>query len=269
MPELVVLVTGASSGLGRATARHLAGQGLTVYGTSRRSGLEAHGYRMLPLDVGDDASVHGAIARVLDAEGRIDAVVNNAGIGVSGAIEDTSLEEAKLQFETNFFGALRVIRAVLPSMRSRARGSIVNIGSIAGLLGLPFQGLYSASKFALEGLTEALRLEVEPFGVRVVNVDPGDFRTEMTAHRIVAKGAGDGAYVRQFRETLAVYERDERNGGDPERVARLVERILHEPAPKVRYLVGPRGQRLAARIKPMVGSRRFEGWMRRHCRIGP
>ncbi len=267
----VVLITGASSGLGRAMAKHLSGAGFTVYGTSRKPAGGDLPYSMIGMDVTDEKSVQEAVDRVLEAEGRIDVVVNNAGISVTGSIEDCSLEEARRQFETNFFGVLRVVRAVLPSMRERRSGKIINVGSIAGLIGLPFQGLYSASKFALEGLTEALRMEVAAFGIDVVNVDPGDFRTEMTENRILAAAATSqrSAYTAQLRRTLEGYERDERQGGDPIVVARLVERIIREPSPRVRYLVGALGQKAGPWLKPFLGSRLFERLMKRHSRIGP
>ncbi len=263
----IVLITGASSGLGRATARHLAATGFRVYGTRRKPSAGELPYVPIPMDVGDEKSVREGVARVLEAEGRIDVVVNNAGISVTGSVEDVSVEEAQLQFETNFFGVLRVVQAVLPSMRERRSGLIVNIGSLAGLIGLPFQGLYSASKFALEGLTEALRMEVAAFGIHVVNVDPGDFRTEMTQNRILAAASERSVYADQLRRTLEGYERDERQGGDPIQVARLIERIIREPSPRVRYLVGAPGQKAGAWLKPFLGSKLFERLMKRHSRI--
>lgn len=263
----VVLITGASSGLGRETARHLAGAGYRVYGTSRKPAARDLPYSLVPMDVCRDESVREAVAGILEAEGRIDVAVNNAGISVTGSVEDVSLDEARQQFETNFFGVLRVVQAVLPSMRENRSGKIINVGSIGGMIGLPFQGLYSATKFALEGLTEALRMEVAAFGISVTNLNPGDFRTEMTDHRILAAAAARGAYAEQLRRTLEVYERDERQGGDPIQVARRIERILREPSPKVRYLVGGLGQRAGARLKPFLSSRLFERLMKRHSGI--
>jgi len=263
----VVLITGASSGLGRETARHLAGAGYRVYGTSRKPAARELPYSLIPMDVCCDESVRAAVAGILETEGRIDVVVNNAGISVTGSVEDVSLDEARQQFETNFFGVLRVVQVVLPSMREHRAGKIINVGSIGGMIGLPFQGLYSATKFALEGLTEALRMEVAAFGIHVTNVNPGDFRTEMTENRILAAAAARGAYAEQLRKTLEVYERDERRGGDPIRVARLIGRIIREPAPRVRYLVGAFDQRAGARLKPFLGSRLFERLMKRHSGI--
>ena len=180
----VVLVTGASSGIGLACATHLAGRGYRVYGTSRRPGAgQAGSLAMLAADVTDDGSVEQAVATVLDREGRLDIVVNNAGMGIAGPVENTSIEQAKWQLEVNFFGAFRVCRAALPAMRKQGSGYIVNIGSIGGLIAIPYQAMYSASKFALEGMSEALRMEVRPFGVRVVIIEPGDHKTGITQNR--------------------------------------------------------------------------------------
>jgi NAD(P)-dependent dehydrogenase (short-subunit alcohol dehydrogenase family) len=264
----VVLITGASSGFGRAIAERLSSTGMIVYGTSRRVTDDGCPYRMIVMDVADEASIGTAVKSIVDREGRIDVVVNNAGVGVAGSIEDTSIEEAKLQFDTNFFGVVRVVQAVLPYMRERRRGRIINISSIGGLIGLPYQAFYSASKFALESLTESLRLELEPFGVDAVAIEPGDFKTGFTNNRIVAKAAAAGPYAKQFGKTLEVYAGDEINGADPELVAELVERVISVPAPKVRYLVGMTSQKAAAVLRRVVGSKLFEGLMRRHCRIG-
>lgn len=251
----VVLITGASSGLGRSCAEYLHGRGYRVYGTSRRapeSGAAAAGYRMIALDVTSDESVRHAVELVLAREGRIDVLMNNAGDGIAGAVEDTSVEEAKQQFDTNFFGALRVCRAVLPSMRARGAGLIVNVSSLGGLLGLPFQGLYSASKFALEGMTEVLRMELRPFGVRAVLIEPGDFRTGFTAQRRQVRGAAGSAYAANFGKTLATMERDEAGGADPLAVARLFERLIAKRAPRVRYKVGGFAQTFAIGLRKVL-----------------
>jgi NAD(P)-dependent dehydrogenase (short-subunit alcohol dehydrogenase family) len=263
----VVLITGASSGFGRATATLLSARGMRVYGTSRKPAKSRLPYAMVRMDVGDDASVRAAIDGIVADAGRIDVAVNNAGIEVSGSVEDTSIEEAKLQLETNFFGTVRVIQAVLPHMRERRAGKIINVSSLAGLVGMPFQAFYSASKFAVEGLTEGLRLELAPFGVHVVLVEPGDFRTEMTAHRIIARRSEGGAYAAQFRRTLGVYVDSETGGADPMLFARTVERIIAAPSPRMRYVVGPPAQKIAAISKRIVSGSLFERLMKAYCRV--
>jgi NAD(P)-dependent dehydrogenase (short-subunit alcohol dehydrogenase family) len=218
----VVLVTGASSGIGLACATHLAGRGYRVYGTSRRAATgQAGSVAMLVADVTDDHSVERAVAAVLEREGRLDIVVNNAGIGIAGPVENTPIEAAKRQLEVNFFGAFRVCRAVLPAMRSHGGGYIVNIGSIGGLIAIPYQAMYSASKFALEGLSESLRMEVRPFGVKVVIIEPGDHKTALTGNRTEMSGGTD-AYSQSFQAALARTAHDEQNGPGPEQVARLL-----------------------------------------------
>jgi NAD(P)-dependent dehydrogenase (short-subunit alcohol dehydrogenase family) len=245
----VVLITGASSGLGQRCAEHLHARGCRVYGTSRRApegGESGAGYTLLGMDVTSEESVCRAVEQVLAREGRIDVLLNNAGDGIAGAVEDTSIEEARQQFDTNFFGVLRACRAVLPAMRGRGDGLIINVSSLGGLVGLPFQGLYSASKFALEGMSEVLRMEVKPFGVRVVLVEPGDFRTGFTAQRRRVQAAAGSPYAARFGKALAVMERDERSGADAMQVARLVERLIALRAPAPRYKVGGFFQTLSA-----------------------
>jgi len=194
---------------------------------------------LIAMDVTSEDSVAHALKSILAREGRLDVVFNNAGDGIAGSVEDTSIEEARQQLDTNFFGVLRVCRAALPILRRQGAGLIVNVSSLGGLVGLPFQGLYSASKFAVEGMTEVLRMEVRPFGVRVALIEPGDFRTGFTAQRRkVLAAQRDSAYAERFGKALAVMERDETHGADPLAVARLLERIINTRSPRPRYKVG-------------------------------
>lgn len=293
---LVVLVTGASSGIGKACAEWLFARGCRVYGTSRqapRALVEARTtdlaptLRMIPLDVTSDGSVDAAVGVVLACEGRIDAVVNSAGFGIAGAAELTTVEEAREQFETNFFGTVRVCRAVLPVMRQQGSGRILNVSSIAGRIGVPFQAFYSASKFAIEGFTEALRMEVAPFGVKVVLIEPGDFRTGFTAARRhvgrvfrpgdapagVAAPKGDGLrtdgspYEERQARALAVMEHDEKHGATPEAVARLVHRIITSRSPGVRYAVGPFFEKLTLVLQRLLPSRLFAWGIAKYYRV--
>jgi len=210
MTSKVVLITGASSGFGKACAEHLAGLGHWVYGTSRRARFEdgavvPGGVRMLPMDVREDDSVARAIAFIRKDAGRLDVLVNNAGLALAGAIEDTTVDEARDLFETNLFGAHRVCRAALPILRAQGAGLIINVSSLAGLVTVPFQGFYSASKYALESMTDALRMEVAAFGIRVVLIEPGDFKSGFTAGRVFAAASGEGS---------PYAERCARGGGD-------------------------------------------------------
>jgi NAD(P)-dependent dehydrogenase (short-subunit alcohol dehydrogenase family) len=266
----VVLVTGASSGIGLACATRLAERGFRVYGTSRRGLTGPVGnLTMLTADVTDDQSVDEAVAAVLDREQRLDIVVNNAGMGIAGAVENTSIEEAKRQFEVNFFGAFRVCRAVLPAMRRQRSGYIVNIGSIGGLIAIPYQAMYSASKFALEGLSEALRMEVRPFGIRVVLIEPGDHKTDLTANRQFTKGPGStDPYGPSFAVALARTARDEQGGPGPEQIARLLYRIVNQRNPRLRYTIGPVPQRAAVWLKRLSPYSILEYAMRTYYGLG-
>jgi len=263
MPREVVLVTGASSGFGEACVDHLARLGYSVYGTSRRATFPEGGAdqnpRMIPMDVRDDGSVRAAIDFVLAAQGRLDVVVNNAGFGMAGAVEDTSLDEAKALFETNLFGMHRVCRAVLPTLRAQRSGLIVNISSIGGLIAIPFQGFYSASKFATEALTEALRMEVMPFGVRVTLLEPGDFKTAFTENRVfTSESSTNPAYQALCQEAIAVMERDEQRGGAPMELARTLATVIEKRSPRPRYAIGMLAQRIAVWLHRLLPNRFFE-----------
>jgi len=252
----VVLITGGSSGIGKACVDHLVSKGYRVFSASRSlpdgpsdAGSSAVGLRM---DVTDDESVSAGIKRLIEKAGRLDAVVNCAGFGIGGAIEDTTIEEAKAQFETNFFGMMRVCRQALPRLRRQGSGRIVNVSSIAGRIAVPFQGIYTSSKFAVEGFTEALRMEVRPFGIHVSLIEPGDFQTGFTDCRRRVDDRTDGAYAGRAARAMKAAESDERGGQDPLRVARLLRRVLESRSPRLRYTVGPLSQRLSAMVKPLL-----------------
>jgi short-subunit dehydrogenase len=252
---VVILVTGASSGIGQSCAELLTRRGHRVYGASRTSELR--------MDVRDEASVNAAIQSILEREQRLDAVINNAGFGIAGAVEDTSIAEAMEQFEVNFFGVLRVCRAALPAMRAQRQGTIINIGSIGGLIAIPYQGLYSATKFALEGLTEALRLEVRDFGIHVVLIEPGDHRTGFTQNRRLTGASGAGsAYGKTFAHAVERMAADEQAGPSPDRVAALVARVVESRRPRLRYTVGPAPQRAAVWLKRLLPYAVMEAIMR-------
>ena len=209
----VVLITGASAGIGKATALHLAGRGYAVIGTSRQmerlSGLfdeaEERGVRLfgVELDPNSDESVQSVMPGLISQFGRIDSLVNNAGFGVWGPIDSLSIDELKLQFEANFFGAVRMVHSVLPQMMSNGSGRIVNISSVLGRMGTPFNGAYVSSKYALEGLSESLRAEVKPFGVHVSLVEPGLFATDFQKNQLTGGAlTGQGLSLRSVRRAL-------------------------------------------------------------------
>jgi NAD(P)-dependent dehydrogenase (short-subunit alcohol dehydrogenase family) len=258
----VTLVTGASSGIGRTCSEHFHRRGWKVYGASRTiQSVDRIAFSKLAMDV-TDASVARGVAHILEREGRLDAVVHAAGFGLAGAVEDTSLAEAQAQFETNFFSAARLCRAALPIMRAQRSGILVMISSLGGLAGIPFQAFYSASKFALEGMMEALRMEVKPFGIRVVLIEPGNFCTGLTASRQRTTASGPGsAYRTRFEAALDKQERDEMSGPDPEMIARLVEQVVNDPQPNLRYPVGRLEERIGAWLKRVLPYNLFEALM--------
>jgi len=262
-PTRVALVTGASAGLGRACADRLAAAGWAVTGASRRgtsgSASGSGAWTGLVMDVDDDDSVRAGVAGLQEQFGGIDALVAAAGWGVAGPAEETSIAEAKAQFETNFWGCVRVVQAVLPQMRARRAGRIVLISSLGGVIGIPFQAYYSASKFALEGFAEALAYEVAPFGIAVTLVQPGNFATDFTAsRRMAAATTGPSDYAAATAKAVTAMERDERNGAAPRDVAAAVQRVLEARRPPRRVSVGKTSERAGLIAKRLLPFRLFE-----------
>jgi NAD(P)-dependent dehydrogenase (short-subunit alcohol dehydrogenase family) len=252
MASQAVLITGCSSGIGRATAERLAGRGFAVYATARRpeaiADLEARGCRILALDVTDEASMQAAVETVTAEHGAVGALVNNAGYSQSGAIEEVPLDDVRRQFETNVFGLVRMCQLVLPGMRAQNSGRIVNVSSMGANFTFPGGGLYHATKYAVEAISDALRFEVAGFGIHVVIVQPGLIRThfaDAATDAIRASTPSEGPYA-EFNAAVAgstksVYERGPlaRLGGGPETVARTIERAITARSPKIRYRVTP------------------------------
>jgi NAD(P)-dependent dehydrogenase (short-subunit alcohol dehydrogenase family) len=251
------LVTGASAGIGLACAEALQAAGWAVTGTSRR-GTAPAGCAGLVMDVDDDESVREGVAGLLARRGRIDALVAAAGWGLAGAVEQCSVAEAKAQLETNFWGCVRVVQQVLPAMRARGGGRIVLVSSIGGLIGIPFQAFYSASKFALEGYGESLGYEVAPFGVQVTLVEPGNVKTDFTASRRTAAAAAGPPYGPAFAKAVGVMERDEINGVPAADVAAVVRRVLEAAHPPRRVSAGKPSERAGLVAKRLLPFRLFQ-----------
>ncbi|MDT8718709.1 SDR family oxidoreductase [Clostridium sp. 19966] len=259
----VVLITGASSGIGRATALYLADKGIKVYGTSRSGRgddeLKSKDISMVAMDVTDDNSVKKAVREISEKAGTIDVLINNAGSGISGPLEETSMDEFKNLFEINFFGTVRVIDNILPIMRERRSGIIINTSSIGGIIGLPYQGVYSSTKFAIEGYTEALSKELNEFGIKVCMIQPGDFCTGFTKNRIFTKATDKNSpYYKSFAKTLVTFEHDENNGCNPEKIGKLIFNIIKSKHIKERYIVGYFFQKLSVMLKRILPGRIFE-----------
>lgn len=267
-PAKVALVTGASAGIGRACADRLAGGGWSVTGASRR-GTASPSWQGLVMNVDDDAAVRAGVAELEQRHGRIDALVAAAGWGVAGAAEHTTVDEAKAQFDTNFWGCVRVVQAVLPIMRRQASGRIVLLSSIGGVIGIPFQAFYSASKFALEGFAEAAAYEVASFGVHITLVQPGNIRTDFTASRQMAgASADDPIYETALAKAVGNMERDEINGASPQLVADIVYRVLRARRPPRRVSVGKSSERVGLLAKRLLPYRAFEAAAKSSLGIG-
>jgi NAD(P)-dependent dehydrogenase (short-subunit alcohol dehydrogenase family) len=250
MGKKTILITGASSGIGRACAGYLVEKGHKVYGASRAVKADIFPFKTVIMDVRFDDSVKAAVGRIIDREGKIDTVINCAGYGLAGSIEDTSSDEAKDLFETNFFGLFRVCKAVIPAMRKQKSGLIINISSLAGLVPIPFQAFYSASKYAVESFTESLKIEMLPFGIRVVLIEPGDFKTGFTANRkTAAQSQVNETYREKFSKALSIMEKDESNGPQPINIAKMMDRIIDNPSPRFRYTAGKPSQILPIKFR--------------------
>ena len=260
--QRVVLITGASSGVGQSTARLLSERGYKVFGTSRNpaNANSVRGVEMLSLDVRADESVRACVEAVLGQGGRLDVLINNAGYELAGALEELSLQEGRAQFETNFFGVVRMVNAVLPIMRRQNRGHIINVSSLTGLSAIPFMGMYSASKFALEGYTEALRHEAKPFNIHVSLTEAGFLKTPMMSNRQV--GAHRMPEYDSWRQrALDTIRASEERAPGPELVADTLAEIMSSEAPRLRYLIG-RQAKSVTRLRRFLPAGIFEQGVR-------
>ena len=255
---MVVFITGISSGFGLETARLLSNEGHIVYGTVRRSVEPLPNVHYFNVDVRNKEAIEKAVAQIVEKEGRIDVLVNNAGMGIGGPLEFASEEEVRLQMDTNFMGLVHCVDAVLPHMRRQGGGKIIALSSIGGLMGLPFQGFYSASKFAIEGYCEALRLETQQQGIKVVVLRPGDFSTGFTGSRKkVADEAALQAYP-LYREAIEKVEHDENGGLKPVVLAQKINRIINMQHPRNGYVVASFEQKLSVWIKRILPAKWFD-----------
>ena len=254
---MVILITGISSGFGKAMAERLASDGHKVYGTHRRDVPQIPGVTYIKADASDDAQVEAAVSQVVKAEGRIDVFINNAGMGIGGPLEFSSLDDARKQMDVNWMGMVRFLHFVVPVMRRQREGKIICISSIGGLIGLPYQGLYSASKFAIEGYCQALRLEVKEFGIKVVVIEPGDFSTGFTATRSTVANPEAFEVYKSYAKSMASIEHDETSGLKPDVLAAKISEIVRKKNPKYNYIVATFLQRLSVLAKTILPPRMF------------
>jgi NAD(P)-dependent dehydrogenase (short-subunit alcohol dehydrogenase family) len=269
MDKQVVLITGGSSGIGRAIGCYLKEQGYIVYGTTRNPGKYPHftDFELLELDVQLARTINDTVAEILKKEGQLDILVNNAGVGITGPVEETPENEIQNVFATNFLGPVAMIRAVLPVMRNQGSGFIINITSIAGYMGLPFRGYYSASKGALELITESLRLETAKSGIRICTLAPGDFATNIAEGRYQAPVRPDSAYQPAYGASVDLMNRHVSQGQDPKRVGAKVHRILGKRNPRAHYVVGSPLQKFSVVLKRLLPDKLYEKLLLNHYKL--
>ena len=264
----VVLITGGSSGIGKSIGEYLTVNGYIVYGTSRTpENYPESKFPILELDVKKVETIKTAIINVIDKEGKLDVLINNAGAGITGAIEEIPETEIKANFETNFFGPINVIKSVLPQMRKQQSGLIINITSIAGYMGLPYRGIYSASKGALELLTEAFRMELKDFNIHMTNVAPGDFATNIAAGRYHAPLLEDSPYKTPYSNTLELMNTHVSSGSNPDMMAKAILKIMETKNPKAHYKVGEFMQKFSIVLKRILPDKVYEKLLMKHYKL--
>lgn len=264
----VVLITGGSSGIGKSVGEFLQNKGFKVYGTSRNPERYPESkFPIVALDVTKPETIDQCIEELLKSETRIDVLVNNAGAGITGPIEEIPDVEIKRNFETNVFGPIRVIKAVLPIMRNQNSGLIINVTSIAGYMGLPYRGIYSASKGALELITEAFRMELKDFNIHMTNVAPGDFATNIAAGRYHAPISEGSPYKAPYGNTLKMMDAHVDEGSDPKEMAEAIYKIITAKNPKVHYKIGAFMQKFSIVLKRILPDTLYEKLLMNHYKL--
>jgi short-subunit dehydrogenase len=264
----VVLITGGSSGIGKSVGEYLQTKDFKVYGTSRNpKNYPDSVFPIVALDVTKPKTISTCIDEVLKLESRIDVLINNAGAGITGPIEEIPVTEIKRNFETNLFGPINVIKAVLPSMRSQKSGLIINVTSIAGYMGLPYRGIYSASKGALELITEAFRMELKEFNIQMANVAPGDFATNIAAGRYHAPVLENSPYKENYGKSLNLMDAHVDEGSDPQQMADAIFKIIETKNPKTHYKVGVFMQKFSIVLKRILPDKVYEKMLMNHYKL--
>ena len=264
----VVLITGGSSGIGKSIGEYLTDNGFIVYGTSRQpENYPNSKFPILQLDVKNVSTIKSTVDTIIEKEGHLDVVVNNAGAGITGAIEEIPEAEIKANFETNFFGPINVIKQVLPQMRKQQSGLIINITSIAGYMGLPYRGIYSASKGALELVTEAFRMELKAFNIKMTNIAPGDFATNIAAGRYHAPLLENSPYKKPYGDTLNLMNSHVDSGSDPQMMAKAVLKVINTKNPKIHYKVGEFMQKFSVVLKRILPDVVYEKMLMNHYKL--
>ncbi|MFT6846038.1 MAG: NADP-dependent 3-hydroxy acid dehydrogenase YdfG [Flavobacteriales bacterium] len=265
--SMVILVTGASSGIGKATASYLSSQGHIVYGTGRffQNFDSINGFTCLQLDVTDTKSIEQGISLIIKKEGKLDVLVNNAGLGIAGPVEESNIEDVKKILDTNVIGVINMIQATAPIMRKQRSGYIINITSIGSKFSLPYRGVYCASKFAVEGITEALSMELRPFQVKVCTVAPGDVATSINENRLHSNVV-DSDYP-SYPSTLLQITEEVKGGIKPIKIGEKIHKIIQLKKPLLHYRVATPMQRFSVIIKRILPGRWFEKLIMNHYNV--
>ena len=261
---MTILITGTSAGIGFTLAEYLGKKGHTVFGLSRKN-IESNYFKTIPTDITDNGQVQNAIAEILKTEPRIDLLVNNAGMGMVGAIEDASQEEILKLFNLNLVGSVQMMTAVLPQMREQKLGKIINISSIGSEMGLPFRGFYSASKSALDKVTEAIRYEVSPWNIQVCTLHLGDIKTNIAENRVKTKVSEP--YQKTFDQVYSLMNSHVDDGTEPLDVATYIEKLLDKKSWKAHYYFGKFGQKIGIPLKWILPQNFYENLMRKYNKM--
>lgn len=265
--QKVILITGATSGIGKATALFLAEKGYKVYGTGRNPKNFSEKVTLLKMDIRQEESIEEAISSILKIEKKIDILINNAGVGISGSCEETPTNEIENLFKTNFFGTINVIKKVLENMRQNRSGLIINITSIAGYMGLPFRSGYSASKGALLLFSESLRMEVKDFNIKVCTLAPGDVATDIASRRFHTPNQENSPYFKKYEFSLKLMNDDVNSGQNPSKLAEKIYQIINTKNPKVHYKQAAFLQKVSTFLKGILPSKTFEKLLMNHYKI--
>lgn len=259
----IILVTGASSGIGLEVAKYLSSKGHTVYGGSR-SAPHSEFFHSIHLDVTSDDSVKETLKQIIDQEGRIDVLINNAGVGSVGSVEKTPIGDIHKSFEVNFYGVIRMMQAVLPHMRKHGFGRIINMSTLGSMIGLPYRGFYSSSKGAMDLVSETLRLEVERFGISSCTIHPGEVRTKIAEHRIVSANRNDEVYGKVLKKVFDKLDASVEHGKDPAFFGPFIEKIIESKKIKRNYYIGNTSELIGIQLKKFLPYNLYEAILRKY-----
>ncbi|MBU4537356.1 MAG: SDR family oxidoreductase [Weeksellaceae bacterium] len=258
---MTIIITGTSTGIGFALAEFFGKKGHQVFGLSRKN-VESNYFKTIPTDITDNAQVQNAVKEILKTENRIDVLINNAGMGMVGSVEDSTQEEILRLFNLNLVGSVQMMSAVLPKMREQKLGKIINISSIGSEMGLPFRGFYSASKSALDKVTEAIRYEVSPWNINVCTLHLGDIKTKIAENRVKTKVSEP--YQKTFEKIYAIMNSHVDEGTEPLEVAEYIEKLLSKKSWKAHYYFGKFGQKIGVPLKWILPQNFYENLMRKY-----